>query len=477
MADNKKYTIIDAKEGNVLGEFSSDKVILKGTYPYENSEFAENLQLEITSKNGKIVTKEVPYSGYFLKLFLGDFTGDGKDEVMVRGTFGGSGNYAIAAIYQYKNDNLNEIFSQDIYDERYKFTARYLENYKVEVINTTLKQKYIIDISSKDKIILNMIYDSDGRVKKDQVPYVSSINEAYPINYTYKNNYSLFTQQRIVGVSNSDTIGVIESFIDLTDGNIKIYYSGVMTLGEKYDESSRLYRQDKFPIQLPLGGIPISLDKFGGKNGVIHADLDGDGKEETLIAYTLDGIPYIAVYGEKEFKLIDVYKGMGYNVEDLKIEFGKDSADIFVGWKIGAKANKLDILTFKKGKLYKKYKRNLPYYGKLFLEDIDGDGDKEIILWTHDTGEAYTISIYEDNLKLTNKYDKIYYEKVKHYYEKLLDQYGESSTYLYYLAMAQYKIGEYEDSIKTINKALNTKYPYPSVKELNELKKNIKKSI
>lgn len=117
--------------------------------------------------------------------------------------------------------------------------------------------------------------------------------------------------------------------------------------------------------------------------------------------------------------------------------------------------------------------KKIPYSGyfiKLFLEDINKDGDKEIILWIHDTGETYTINIYEDELKLINKYDSIYHKKVKKYYEKLLNEYGESSTYLYYLTIAQCKIGEYKDSIKTIDNALNTKYPYPSIKELNKLR-------
>ena len=45
-----------------------------------------------------------------------------------------------------------------------------------------------------------------------------------------------------------------------------------------------------------------------------------------------------------------------------------------------------------------------------------------MILWLHDTGEAYTIDIYlikEQALKKSNKYDKIYFKEVVKYYKSL----------------------------------------------------------
>lgn len=240
MAEGKDYKIIDVKEGNILDEFSTDKVILRGTYPYENSAFAENLEIQIIPEKGDVITKKIPYSGYFLKLFLEDFTLNGRDEIMVRGSFGGSGNFAIATIYEYIDNMLKEIFSQDMFDKKYKFKARYLDDYKVEITSDQLKRKYIIDISSKDKSVLDIIYNSDGTVKKGVVPYVSSINEAFPVNYVYRDNYNLLTQQRIIGVSNADTIGVMESFIDFKDGDFKNFYSRATIMGQKYDNKMRM---------------------------------------------------------------------------------------------------------------------------------------------------------------------------------------------------------------------------------------------
>ncbi|WP_090040214.1 hypothetical protein [Clostridium frigidicarnis] len=66
-----------------------------------------------------------------------------------------------------------------------------------------------------------------------------------------------------------------------------------------------------------------------------------------------------------------------------------------------------------------------------------------MILWLHDTGEAYTSDIYlikEQALKKSNKYDKIYFKEVVKYYKSLLETYKDSSTYLYYLALAYEKM-------------------------------------
>ena len=143
-----------------------------------------------TEESNKPIITEIPYTGYSLELFLGDFNGDGRDEIMVRGEYGGSGSYAIAAIYKYKDGYLEEIFNPDMFSEKYKFIGT-------------------------------------------QQPIISAINGAYPIKSVFQKNYFLFIRQRVIGVSNADKIGYIGSFIDLLNNDIKVIEMGSYHFGEK----------------------------------------------------------------------------------------------------------------------------------------------------------------------------------------------------------------------------------------------------
>lgn len=152
---------------------------------------------------------------------------------MVRGEYGGKCGYAIAAIYEYKDGKLVEVFNPDMFPEKYKLIAKYLEGYKVLVDSVTLKEKYIFDISKNPKIYLDMIFDENGKVKEDEEPIISAINQAFPIKLVFEKNYYLFIRQRVIGVSNADKIGYIESFVNLLNNDIKVVDMGVYQLGEK----------------------------------------------------------------------------------------------------------------------------------------------------------------------------------------------------------------------------------------------------
>ncbi|MGL5750785.1 MAG: hypothetical protein ACRCXT_09680 [Paraclostridium sp.] len=106
------------------------------------------------------------------------------------------------------------------------------------------------------------------------------------------------------------------------------------------------------------------------------------------------------------------------------------------------------------------------YFVKIDVVDFNNDGFYEIVLWSHDTGEAYIVNIYEykdSNLIKTDEYNKLYYPKVLKYYEDLVKKNPNSSTYLYYLSKAQCVLSMYDAMDDTINKMLKTPYPYPVI--------------
>lgn len=534
----ENQTILDMKFGNVISKNRKDKVVLMGSSLDKYKAFMEDINVKIyTDDEKEAIVKKVPYSGYFFELFLGDFNGDNKDEIMVRGEFGGTGRFGIAAIYSYEDGKLIPIFTQDMFSEKYSFEAKYLEGYKVIVNSDDLSQNYIFDISKRPKTYLDIIYDEEGKIRKFEKPTVSNINDAFPIKFVFKENYYLFIRQRVIGVANADTIGYIESFVQLLGNEIKAVNTGSYQYGEREDakEQKPLKKEErqstnvvedldkekeilniigdsnwgeedfkrmenlkkeekksnkegnkaveKFKNALekfPKGTIFISPQDLGFQKEGIAFDLDLDGQKEVLIPYTLDGTPYIGVLKlkDKEYMLTGSFKGEGYDIEDFVIKNFGNRYYIFVGFKLGANMNKLQILTYKKERLVKAFKGKSYIYSKMYIEDLKGDGNNQLILWIQDTGKAYKIEIYDimkKELKRTDKYDEIFFQGIVEYYKKLLEENKDSSTYLYHLSLAQIKIGDFENAVLNIEKNLNAKNPYPSVKELKKLKKRISK--
>ena len=107
------------------------------------------------------------------------------------------------------------------------------------------------------------------------------------------------------------------------------------------------------------------------------------------------------------------------------------------------------------------------HYGK--------DGQYELAIWIHDTGDAYKVDVYrfsEGELVRAKDVYPYYFKKVTAYYEKLL-QTNDFSYYWYYLSDAQRKAGNLEQNLTSIDKALSFRSPYPSKEQLLDKKQQV----
>ncbi|MPM92339.1 hypothetical protein SDC9_139474 [bioreactor metagenome] len=170
-----------------------------------------------------------------MQLFIGDFTGDKKSEIMVRGGYGGSGGFEIGVIYTYENGKLIEIFNQESFATNNTCTSKFKDNYKVSV--NCGKNKYLIDISKRPKEYLDSIYTPNKTVNTSINPYVDAPMGMYPIKEIYNEYYELLIEQRIVGTVNFDTIGVIETVIELLNFKLNILSKGIFL--SNYDERKK----------------------------------------------------------------------------------------------------------------------------------------------------------------------------------------------------------------------------------------------
>ncbi len=140
---------------------------------------------------------------------MGDFTGDGVDDILIGIATGGSGGIMYYYIYSFVNNIEKLLFDFNVYDEQYKYDVTYKDNYKVEVVSKENNKKYIIDISYKGKDYLSEIYYENGKLKNPISGFVNPLSGLYPVDFDSNKVYELLAYQKIAGRYNADSLGYI----------------------------------------------------------------------------------------------------------------------------------------------------------------------------------------------------------------------------------------------------------------------------
>lgn len=229
IAADSNAIILDRKTGDVNGDGIADIVYIYGTRPLgTSSPFIENITLAIqdgrTNYLSIIPLKE--NRGYNPTIFLGDFTGDRVDDILVSIDSGGSGGFGYFYVYSFLNNTPRKLFDFETFNNYYKYDVTYRDCYKVEVTNITLRQKYIIDIRNRDREYLSEIYNPDGKLKKPLQGDVSVLSGLYPMDIQRDGIYELYALQRITGRYNADALGIVETLLSW-DGREFTAFNGI----------------------------------------------------------------------------------------------------------------------------------------------------------------------------------------------------------------------------------------------------------
>ncbi len=260
------------------------------------------------------------------------------------------------------------------------------------------------------------------------------------------------------------------------------YTSNSIKLKGSYNMWNSKYIEDEIRRYLPPMAEIVLLKLPYKRPAVGIADLDGDGLMELVGVYTLQGEIYIIILKRyyNDWYVADTVKGKGYNITYFGVApiTSRKQNNLIVGWQVGAIWSDLSVYEWTDKGLKDLIDGN-KYFSSIEVEDIKGtqgsDGLYELALWRHDTGDAYKVDIYRwlnDKFVLAPDLYPQYFKKVVNYYQKLLEK-KDSTTYWYYLADAQIKTGDTKGALKSIDRALDSKYPYPSKEELLNLKNQI----
>lgn len=204
--------VVSYARGDVNGDRIPDNVYLTGIKT-SSSPFTQNITLVIQDMKTGLFTS-IPLkenAGYNPTLFLGDFTGDGINDILISITSGGSGGIMYHYIYSFVNNIARFLFDFDVYNQQYKYDVTYLDNYKVEVISKKNDTKYIIEISYKGKDYLSEIYERDGKLKKPINGFVNPLSGLYSVDFDSNKVYELLAFQKIAGRYNADSLGYIQN--------------------------------------------------------------------------------------------------------------------------------------------------------------------------------------------------------------------------------------------------------------------------
>ncbi|SES10997.1 hypothetical protein SAMN05518684_10867 [Salipaludibacillus aurantiacus] len=208
--------VIDYKQSDVTGDGVPDHLYLVGERPYGmESAYTVNISLYIqdgrTGRWHQIIPKE--NAGYQPTIFLGDFTGNGVNEIMLSIFSGGSGGYTFYYIYSYLNNTSTVVFDHEVFNQEVTYTVTYKDNYQVEVAGSNTNT-YTIDLKYKGEEYLSEIYNPDGTLKEPIQGWVNPLGGLYPVDFQRNGVYGLYATQRIAGRYNADAIGEVQTALD-----------------------------------------------------------------------------------------------------------------------------------------------------------------------------------------------------------------------------------------------------------------------
>ncbi|MFC0273509.1 VCBS repeat-containing protein [Metabacillus herbersteinensis] len=212
--NSNRPSIVATKRGDIQGDGIIDNVLLTANKT-PNSPFRKNITLVVQNGSTNHI-QQIPFKnnvGYNPTLFLGDFTGNKVDDILVVIDTGGSGGAIYAYVFSYINGQMRQIFNSDVFNNDYKYGVTYQDQYKATVISHKLKEKYILDLNYKGKEYLTDIYSKNGVLKAPIEGWVNPLSGLYPVDFNRDGIYELEAYQRIAGRYNADSLGFVQTVL------------------------------------------------------------------------------------------------------------------------------------------------------------------------------------------------------------------------------------------------------------------------
>ncbi|ANY70960.1 hypothetical protein BBD42_24240 [Paenibacillus sp. BIHB 4019] len=231
---------------------------------------------------------------------------------------------------------------------------------------------------------------------------------------------------------------------------------------------------------LPIGAELAEICCPSPHYAVVVADLNGDGCPEVAAVYRLHNEYFVMIlqHCQLGWVVAACAKGMGYGVTVMTAAPVTNClcCNLIIGWQVGAIWSTLSVYAYSNFKLCPVLPDGINF-SYLDVEDMPGphgrDGQAELALWAHDTGEAYDVHVMRWSKGMLVPAPDVYpyyFCKVVHYYERMVAEHPDYGFYWFHLADAQFKACQLQAALASVDKALSFPQPYPSLEVLKQLK-------
>jgi hypothetical protein len=213
------YRSLYSKSVDVDGDKKSDTLQVLGSIDPFLDDYTEEIKVLVRTSNNKefsIIQKE--FIGFLANVYVGDFNGDKKNEIVIIGSCGGSMGTEEVYIYTINEGKL-QYSSFDPKGDDLKVT--FMDNYQLTVSSEVLNKEYLLSFTdNKDDyeyehrgIYINgKLKDVDQLFGLGQGPYYSCED------IDKDGVYEIIESIDIDGTCNGDTLGIVKTYIKNING-------------------------------------------------------------------------------------------------------------------------------------------------------------------------------------------------------------------------------------------------------------------
>lgn len=129
------------------------------------------------------------------------------------------------------NRQFRQIFNSDSFNDEFKYSVSYLNQYKASVVSQRQHEQYILDLTYKGRDYLNEIYTNQGVLKAPIEGWVNPLSGLYPVDFNRDGVYELLAYQRIAGRYNADSLGYVQTVLKWNGRNFGVDRQNVSIVG------------------------------------------------------------------------------------------------------------------------------------------------------------------------------------------------------------------------------------------------------
>ncbi len=229
--------VLDSRYADVTGDGVRDEILLIG-YKEGGAKDIYTTDIQVVVRDGKTKQQTITSvgesdGGYGPSLFIGNFNGDKAKDVLVSMATGGSGGTCIYSLLSFNGNKAQAVVDQKELNEGLSYDVKFLDQFKVELVNKRTKEVSTLDISSgKDQYIEMGIYDKTGKLLQATEGMVDGFGVLEPkhIGQTKDGIYELRGLQFISGAYHADGLATVVSTWAVDNGKLKLLKATVVPL-------------------------------------------------------------------------------------------------------------------------------------------------------------------------------------------------------------------------------------------------------